>query len=207
MRRLTVALSCSVALAFAGCTTEPKEEQVVVPLEGAPGQWPVARVVDHLKYGRILFYPEPEVSWTELVDLSLFDGFSPGMTGEQAVRAVGPADEYREVNGDRYWIYYRSAAQVAVAHKSMGSLFGGWWWRLEASLEPPTPPSTLFHSSVVQAIPQKEGRFSIKIMTRNGRPAVTALVEDGNVVKLDWIDNPGSRRRDVENEASSSSPL
>jgi len=184
--------------ALAGCTAEPVERQAVVPSEGSPGTWPVARVVDRLQYGRILFYPEPDSSWAQLVDLTLFDGFSPGMTGEQALRAVGQADEYREDEGERYWIYQRSAARVVVAHKSMGSLFGGWWWRLEAHFEPPVAPSELFHSSVVQAIPQNEDRFSIMLMNRDGTPAITALVEEGKVVNMDWINNPGSRRSEIE---------
>jgi hypothetical protein len=181
---------------------EAKEEQVTILAEGVSGQWPVDRFVDNLKHGQVLFYPESDASWAQLVDLSLFEGFSPGMTGEQAVQALGPADEYREDKGDRYWIYHRSAAQVVVAHKSMGSLFGGRWWRLEAHFEPPAAPAKVFHASVVQAIPRVKLTFSVMIMNRNGSPAITAQIEDGKVVSMDWINNPGSRRSDIESRTS-----
>lgn len=188
MKIVVCALLHIVLLAACG-TAEDRE---MASVEGSAGEWPVGQVVNHLEFGRILFHPEPGISWTELVNLSAFEGFWPGMTGEDAVRAIGEPDEYHERDGERYWHYRKPGREITIALKHKGSLFAGRWWRLEARFDPPAPVARLLHSSVAQELPQNFARFTAVIMNNEGRPAVSAFVENGKIVRMDWIDNPGS---------------
>jgi len=154
---------------------------------GRAGEWPVAKIVPLLEFGEMSFYPASDTSWTVLVDLSVFEGFWPGMTGDDAVRAVGPPDQYREHGSDRYWIYRRPGARVIVADKDKGSLFAGRWWRLEALFDPPVPSADLLHPSVVQELPSRS-RLTAAIMTSvtsERSPAAWVSLEDGWVTGVD----------------------
>lgn len=154
---------------------------------GDPGTWPVARVVD-TSGTRTSFYPVDDAGWQSLVDTSVLSGFRPGMTGEDAVRTVGEADEHYDSNGELYWVYQRPGAAVVVARKRKASLFGGWWWRLEARYDPPVSPADLFHASVIKELPDDLERHTVTIMNKDseGRiPAAWVYIEDGKVVKLD----------------------
>lgn len=190
MRALGLRVLIGLAVLLVSCGYESGTERPEPVREGYPGKEPVARVVDHLDYGRIVFYPEPAAQWTELIDLRIFEGFWPNMTGEDAERALGPADEYREQDpSERFWTYRRPGGRVIVAHKSVSSLFGGWRWRLEAELEPPRPPAELLHPRIVEELPdESDHRYSVTIMnndTDDRSPAARAYVEDGQIVRLD----------------------
>jgi len=190
MRATSLALLTGVTVLLVGCGFESRTERNEPVREGYSGEWPIARVVDHLEYGDLVFYPEPTSQWTELIDLRIFEGFWPDMTGEDVVRALGPADEYREQDsGEKFWTYRRPGGRVIVAYKSMGSLFGGWWWRLEAELDPPQPPAELLHPSIVQELPdESDHRYTVTIMNNeadDSAPAAWAYVEDGQIVRLD----------------------
>lgn len=188
MRAIDLALLVGVALLPVACELEKTAEEEPFG-EGVPGEWPVARVVDHLQYGDLVIYPDPAALWTKLVDLSIFEGFWPDMTGEDAVRAFGPADDFRDQRGEKFWTYRRPGGRVIVAYKSMGSLFGGWWWRLAAELDPPVPPAELLHSSIVGELPDEtDQRYTVTIMNndRDDRaPAAWIYIEDGRVVRID----------------------
>ena len=176
-------------LAIAGCGADATEEAIPA---GATGEPPVSRIVDQLQFGDISFYPEPGTNWTALIDLNYFDGFWPGMTGEDAVQTVGEANEHYEQRGERFWIYHRPGAKVTIALKHKGSLFFGKWWRLEAELDPPLPAADLLHRSVVKELPLSKRRFAVVIMNNQGNPAVVVDIAGGQIIGLDWINNPGS---------------
>jgi hypothetical protein len=188
-RRVFVLL---LLLAVAGCEEPPATRWEGWDSYGSPGVWPVAKVVDHLQFGDISFYPAPGVSFRQLVDLSIFGGFWPGMTGTDAERAGGEPAVHYERDGEEYWIYRRNGGRVLVAHKYKGSLFFGRWWRLEAELDPPIPPAALLHPSIVQALPHDVNRFTVMVMNHQRHTAVSVHLTDGKIVGLDWIDNPGS---------------
>jgi len=123
------------------------------------------------------------------VNLAIFDGFKPGMTGKEAEQALGPADDYRERNGEEFWMYKRHGGRVVVAHKFKGSLVGGWWWRLEAAFDPPLPPAELLHTSIVRELPNRtDQRYSVTIMnnrTDDQAPAVSVYIEGGKIAGID----------------------
>ncbi len=190
LRRVLLALPL---LAAVGCGGDTQATWDGWDSYGRPGKRPVAKVIDQFKELReITFYPVPDTSWTDLVDLSVFAGFWPGMTGQDAIRAVGEPDEHYERDGEQYWVYRRDGAKIAVALKHQGSLFFGRWWRLEAELDPPLPPSRVLHPSVLEELPRDVDRLTVLLMNNEGRPAVSVTVEDGRIVGLDWINNPGS---------------
>lgn len=185
IRILAICLTISLMLTAVSCHDESVGGWQGWDSYGTPGTWPVGRVVDEPQFGSISIYPAAGETWHGLVDLEILKGFWPGMTGKDAVRVMGQADRYLDLDGERYWVYERSDAHVVVAHKSKGSLIGGWWWRLEARFDPPRPPAELLHSSVVEELPDDLERYTVTIMNNEGSPAAWAYIEDGRVARID----------------------
>lgn len=178
----------TLVLLIAGCQDDPEGAWDGWESYGEPGRWPVSKVVHEAGSHRTSVYPVAEKGWQSLVDLSALAGFQPGMTGEDAVRRVGQADEYREVDGERYWIYQRPGASVVVARKMKASLIGGWWWRLEARYNPPLRPTELLHASVVEELPENLERHTVVIMNQDSEgsiPAAWVSIENGKIVRID----------------------
>lgn len=119
------------------------------------------------------------------MDLDVFEGFWPGMTRREALLSAGEADEYREQDGNRAWVYHRPGADVIVSHEHQGSFLFGKWWRLGARLTPPVLPEELLHASVVQELPPDLRRFTVVFMTRAGYSAAVVFFENGRIVRLD----------------------
>lgn len=178
-------LTAVLALVAVSCAGTDSDSGSNRDQPGKSGSWPVARVVDNLEFEFISFYPSLEADWRDLIVLRVFDGFWPGMTGDDAVREVGAPDERYELSGEDYWVYHRGGASVIVAHKDKGSIPFLRWWRLEARFNPPAPPENLLHRSIVQELPQGLRRFTVVIMNNQQSPAAWVYFENGRIVSLD----------------------
>lgn len=195
MRNLGYSIVCIatlfVALTAIGCQDRDSGNQD--PGDGRSNGELVARVVDQLDHGHLAIYPHQGVSWERLIDLAIFDDFWPGMTGEEAERVVGPADQMLGDGGEQSWTYRRPGAQVVVAHKSKGSFIGGWWWRLDAYFDPALRPAKLLHESIVEVLPASDHGYTVVIMNNRDHPAVfVSIDENGHIIHLDWTNNRGS---------------
>jgi hypothetical protein len=161
------------------------------PSDGQPGDSPVWAVVDWLDYRRLVFYPEPEVSWTSLLDMRLFEGFRPGITFRDARSRVGEPTQKGEDYQGPFWDYERSLGTVRIAHKLKGSVPVLRWWRLEGF---PTSPEVVkvFHANVSKHIPLDREHLTVVIMNNQGSPGAFVQVKENQVTSIDWVNNKGS---------------
>lgn len=190
MTRACVLLSLLVVVS-AGCQEQPPRDRESRAFYGSPGSWPIERAV--ADRGRVAIYPVAERSWHTLMDLQVFAGFWAGMTGKEAERALGKADETFNDRGERYWVYSRPGARVIVSHRFKGSLIGGWWWRLEARFDPPLTPSKLLHPGIVQELPKDAQDLTVAVMNDEPAPGAWVYIENGEVVRID-ISPQGARQ-------------
>lgn len=137
--------------------------------------------------------PVAGCSWTNLVDLSIFAGFQPGMTIREARRRFGIPDEEFESGPNQFWRYHRERAVVQIGHEDQGSTFFTYrWWVLRAY---PTDRSAeaIFPPDVVARLPMPEQPHEVVILNQCGLPMLQVIMKGREVRLVTWIDNPGSQ--------------
>jgi len=144
-----------------------------------------------LEFGRLIFYPVPLADWRDLVDLSLFDGFHPGMTFRAAEGEFGSPDRKGDDYLGPYWDYERPLGTVRISHKLKGSLPFLRWWRLEGFPEA-SDLEHLLHPNVVKHIPEDLERLTVVIMNNEGAPGGFVQVRKNKITSIDWVNNEGS---------------
>ena len=142
---------------------------------------------------RVEISPHPECSWQRLIDLSVFEGFRPGMTIEQAREREGAPDVEASDGSRRIWKYRRKKGVVQIAHEDQGSAIIPLhrWWVLRAF---PTEgsPHVIFPSEIVERLPAGETRYEVVVLNQCRLPMADIVIEHGKVQLITWIDNPGS---------------
>lgn len=153
--------------------------------------WPVAKIHSRLENGLITFYPASDADWRQLIDMSIFEGFRPGMRFRDAQEKFGPPGLKGVGPLGPYWIYKRASGHVRISHEYMGSFFPFKWWILEAF---PLPPHAcaLLHENVKKEIPARNSQLTIVIMNNLHHPGAFVKMKNGCVTSIQWANNPGS---------------
>jgi hypothetical protein len=178
-------LVLAILLVSSGCE-QGDSEDLQFPAEGIRAESPVWAVVDHLEYGRMVFYPEPDADWKGLLDMHLFEGLRPGMTFSDAQNALGLPDERGKTRSGPYWDYHRPLGTVRIAHDLKGSVPFLRWWRLKG-FPKSAELRSVFHQSVARHIPETREDFEIVIMNNHRSAGALVKVHQGRVAWIDWV--------------------
>src|SRR5215210_2599865 len=81
----------------------------------------VAELVYHESSADVVISPHSRCHWGRLVDLSIFDGFRPGMTIEEARRQIGPPGTGLDRGSGGLWGYQRPRGIVQIGYEDQGS--------------------------------------------------------------------------------------
>lgn len=186
-----IVLGTALLFLCSACRRElPCRQGTRLPKGSKPASPPLA-AVDRWD-GRTVFYPS--TNWLELAKLSIFEGFWPGIEVDEARRLLGEPGLYREDPTAQDWIYMRDAGEVSVSLVDQSSppfYFIPRSWILEGH---PRHGSLndFFHPAVVEYIKSSQDRQEITIINNCGYPAVSATIQGGEVVRISWLDTPGS---------------
>ena len=153
----------------------------------------VGRVEYLAEYRRVNISPKASCSWTNLTDLSIFEGFRPGMTIKSAREQLGEPDEELERDGNRFWRYSRKKGDVQIGHEDQGSTFFTYrWWVLRA-YPADRSAEAIFSPDVVSRLPMPEHPYEVVILNQCGLPMLEVIMKGREVQLVTWINNPGSQ--------------
>lgn len=149
------------------------------------GEPPVGKVV--LFGNRVIVSPAARVSWKELVKLEVFDGFTPGITIEEAKRKFGEPTATATNHYGPYSVYRRPGANLHVAweeHRSGKDAYKV--WTLRAYLDAATSADIL-HPSVAKYIEPGVEKAEVIVLDSSGEPAVDIRIRNGKPDTITWI--------------------
>jgi len=165
-------------MVFSSCSSGHYEEVAAKP--------PLEKIT--LREGRVVLYPLRASSQSDLIDLSIFDGFKPGMNFADARRLVGPPAASERNQWGPYYVYNRAGGRVVIAledRRSGDASFKA--WRLYGY------PSDKKLSSMLSpsVLDQLEGRLPERVdlvlmSSEHERPALGVTLEDDNIKELTW---------------------
>jgi len=183
---------CSVGVCLlTTCSDMPDERSRGIYSLGADGEWPVAKFHSEPERGVITFYPASNADWQQLIDMTVFRGFRPGMTFRDALEEAGPPDSKGDGPLGPYWTYRRSTGDVRLSHEEMGSFFPRRWWILKW-FPRSSSPRDIFHKNVAKEIPPDKLPMTIVIMNNEHHPGAFVQMSNGRVISIQWPNNPGS---------------
>ena len=182
---LLIAIICLGACRRGPC---PEAGRVEVDYKGEC----IAELVYHENSADVVILPHPGCPWDRLVDLSLFDGFRPGMTIKQARNQFGPPESELVLGSNRLWRYQRPQAIVQIGYEDQGSgiIPFYYWWTLSAFPKEPSLGS-LFLPEVVARLPEQKN-YEVFVLNQCGLSMIIASIENGEVRVVNWTHNPGS---------------
>jgi hypothetical protein len=159
------------------------KEEIV---EGTP---PIRKIVYYDQ--KIVVYPVG--SWKDLVDLTLFEGFRPGMTFEEALKEVGPPQKRGKGQWGSYFQYQRRGGLVTLSLEKIGSgTFGTKYtsWKLRGI--PADGSINQIFSSVLRGRLTKmmtfKGSVEMTLMSPRGTgPVMHIELNDQEVNSMTWI--------------------
>lgn len=185
LRRSVAWLVVGFLAGLTSCSPSGREARSF-PVGGAAGDPPVWATVDHLSYGRLVFYPQPESDWKQLVDMKLFEGFRPGMTFRAARRELGEPNRRDDDSYRPSWDYERPRGTVRISHPLKGSVPFVRAWDLTGF---PTTGKleAVFHPNVSKHIPTEREDLTVVIMNGHGSPSAFMRVAMGQVTAIDWV--------------------
>lgn len=174
------------------CGSPPCKPYEESPTSAERAELPLSAVRRH---GQLLvFYPESRTDWRTLIDLSLFEGFEPGISLKKAKSSLGPPDKSGKDSRGEYWIYVRSEGSVRLGRENQSSppilLPDAWVLR---AIPSDSAPERLFHSSLLPYLLDSGGQqLEVIVMNNCGYPGASAYIRDGRVEQIIWIKNTGS---------------
>lgn len=187
----SLSLVLLILLVHSACAPSEPPDREPLPPDGENGQTPIGSVTDDPDLAQIVIHPSPRVDWRTLLDLSLFQGFWPGMTFRMAEDQMGRPDQMGDNYNGPYWEYERPQGRVRIAHKLKGSVPFLRWWRLEG-FPIASQVDRVFHPSAAGHIPTDRERLTVIVMNNEGNPGVFVEVAKDQVRSIDWVNNKGS---------------
>lgn len=180
------------ALFILGCSPPPCEPVRTPPAGTQAANPPLLAVARH--ENRLIFYPASEVNWKVLVDLSIFDGFSPGMSFDAAEEKFGEPKQRPATSTVNAWNYSRpkGIVQISLDEQSSFPLILPKVWFLRGFPSDASPES-LFHPVVLRYLSSASDRVEVVIMNNCGYPGIETYLEDSRIHHLTWLNNTGSR--------------
>lgn len=196
LRGRPAVLTLILCLAFSlACSSKPPCQEDPAPPPGAvKASSPLAGV--ETWDTRVVFYPDPAEDWRTLVDLDVFEGFSPGISIDEARRLHGQPAMEKEEGGDSNWIYNRPAGRVRITLENQSSLpfiFLLKRWFL-AGYPKQNSPTDILHPALIEHLPSGSRSLDITIMNNCGYPGANVLIKDGVVAQLNWLDTPTEKK-------------
>lgn len=179
MSKFAVFLMLLASIAPLGCIHH--EERTV---EASP---PLEKV--HYFASRVTFYLHADAHVDELVRMDIFDGFSPGISIEEAVSRVGQPNETGENNFGPFYTFERPAGKIVLSfekHDSWPSDSPGRWY-LNAHPEGWTQQDAFATPILGHLAASQEGQQEVVIMRPDGRgPAVRVFLTGNKVDSMYW---------------------
>lgn len=168
----------------------------------------VGSVLYHEDRSRAEISPKPKCPWWQLVDLSIFDGFRPGMTIEEARQRFGEPTSEATHGSARIWIYSRAKGRVQVGYEDQGSAVIPMyrWWVLRAKPYEQSPEAT-FTSEVIRHLPPTRQRYEAVVLNQCRLPMLEVMIQDNRVRLITWIENPGSIPVNEHHVAAATTPV
>ncbi len=142
---------------------------------------------------RLVFRPLSGSSWKRCVDISLLEGFWPGMTIRQARKVIGPENSEGRSRFGTFWLYERPGGTIRISLEDIGStiLPVDRAWRLSA-LPRDRRIEAVFGPEIVGKIPSGLTDYEAVVLTQCGVPAIHVDVKSGRVARVAWNRNRGS---------------
>ena len=182
-----------LALTLIHCSPPPCDPPQLPPPGSKPAAGPLMAVAE--SDNRFVFYPANGEAWSNLVDMSLFSGFFPGISLKQAKMSHGDPDTHGKNSLGEYWRYERpeGVVQIGLEDQSSPPFLLPDVWVLRGVPSNPAPDK-LVHPSIAAYLPRgASGRVEAIIMNNCGYPGVEVVLEDDRVVMLTWVKNTGSQ--------------
>ena len=142
---------------------------------------------------RVEISPNAECPWERLIDLSIFEGFRPGMTIDEARQYFGAPNLEAGTGSQRVWKYWRQKGVVQIGHEDQGSAIIPfyYWWVLRAYPENKSPHA-IFPPQVVDRLPSALKSYETVVLNQCRHPMAEVIIDNGKIQRITWIDSPGS---------------
>jgi hypothetical protein len=186
-------LLLSTCLVFThGCRRYPPCNESFSPPPGTASVAELGVAVESTN-GWVTFYPAASTSWRSLIDLTLFADFRPGMKIEEAWQKVGSPDLQEESPLGTRWTYHRPKGNVILSYSEQGSLpFAPRVWGISGAPRETSPAST-FPPALLPYLPVSPALTQVTVMNNCGFPGASALLQDGKIKEINWLDTTGSK--------------
>jgi hypothetical protein len=141
----------------------------------------------------LAFRPRSGSSWRRCVDITLLEGFWPGITLKQARTTFGPEDSKGASSKGQFWLYERPKGTIRISLEDIGStiLPVDRKWRVRA-IPRDQRIEAVFGPELVGQIPSGLEDFEAAVLNQCGYTAIQVTVKGGKVTRIDWLPSPGS---------------
>lgn len=139
----------------------------------------------------VLVEPQTGRECLDVFKPRLFEGLTPGMTGEAASAVLGPpARRSVDRKDQKFFEWDRSAGRVLVSHEEDRSFGSAWTWKLRgypsggASVEQALPPD------IVSRIDRRLDFVEVAVLYPDRRPCLIVIVKKGRVDRVQFVNPP-----------------
>ena len=151
-----------------------------------PGSPPVAELEFHKHW--ITVRPVPGTPLADLVDLSLFGAFRPGMMFDDANASSGPPSNIRTEKHNTYYEYRIPSGRVEIGREEYSTGGGiGTEWALYAYPDDRTVDAVLI-PQIAKYVDPNSSRTGIQIVFGSGRLSLFVDVRGRRVDHLIWFE-------------------